>query len=420
MTGPPSNCGALYAGPDLYHAAEKSSVRASLHDRLAGTRNAFAIAADVVTARLRRDREASYRVLVARGTTDDPGTTITTAYAGTGNNQKWFFSTIYKRYEITESRTVELTDEPGQYLGGADIVVTEGIPENALPPVDAAVLRMPAWVKQRLRIEGNWQRQVSSLRRTTRQEIARILRKYGYGCRLSVNAGDCANFYDRLYRPFVERRFGLTAHIVERDSFLAECRRGVLLQLLKDEEVVGAALLRPLGRTLTVVWSAHDPDMELSRLRGASDAMDYFSLLYAHLKGFRWLEFGPSRPDLYDGVLRYKSKWGCEVHSGLVPQQEMRLAIPRNSPAETEFLPRHAFIVKTRRGLRGLFFVDKDTNTRELQSRLSTAITKGIFDYRVLALSRPANEIQDLVRRFKVNIQLLDKETFFGKGTQSR
>jgi hypothetical protein len=267
---------------------------------------------------------------------------------------------------------------------------------------------MPAWIKQRVRVLESWPAQIDALRRETRQEAGRYLRKYGFGCSLTREAEDFEHFHDSLYRPYVARRFGLAAHFVERSLFLRECRRGVLLRVTRDGQIFGAALLRPVGGTMSVVWSALDPERAAAELRGVTDILDYFSLLYAHLRRCRWLDLGPSRPDLCDGILRYKGKWGAEIHGGLVPQSTMFLACAGKGGAQHGFLRRHAFLMHTSAGFRAVIFVDGDTDAQAFGVKLSTLMTRGVADYRVVALSPPGDGLRELIANFEAEVTLAD------------
>jgi hypothetical protein len=139
--------------------------------------------------------------------------------------------------------------------------------------------------------------------------------------------------------------------------------------------------------------------------------MDYFSLLYAHLRRCSWLDFGPSRPDLFDGALRYKAKWGAEVHPGLAPQAEIRCACRGTRAAD--FLERHAFLVRANGGLRGLFFCGAGTEPAALRATLSAAMTKGVRDYRVTTLAPPDEPLTRAIGSLDAGIELVDGSRLF-------
>jgi hypothetical protein len=402
----------LYTGADLHQAAEKSRLNHSLHDRIRGIRNAAAILSDVTANRLRRRDKPRFELVIATGTDVDSGDTLTAAYAGSGDNCGWCLSSVFADYEEAERLPAEQPADLQRLLaavrGKVDVLFVEGVPAGFCSLSGLSFVRMPAWIKQRVRVLESWPAQIDSLRRETRQEAGRFLRKYGFGCSLTRETEDFEHFYDSLYQPYIARRFGLAAHFVERSRFLSECRRGVLLRVTRDGQIPGAALLRPVGRTMAVVWSALDPGRKSSELRGVTDSLDYFSLLYAHLRGFRWLDLGPSRPDLYDGILRYKGKWGAEIFGGLAPQSTISLACAGRSRAQQNFLKRHAFLVRRSSDFQAVFFVDGDTDAAVFAAKLSASMNPGVRSYRVVALSAPGDALREAIADLDADVTLID------------
>src|SRR5690606_16659491 len=174
-----------------------------------------------------------------------------------GTNREWCLSRVLAKYEITERQIAkdpkELRLAWSTNRSGVDFRFTDALPRTFWSADDRRVVTMPAWIKQKVRLLNDWSGQVRALRRPTRQEISRFLRKYGYDCSLTSESREYKNFYEKLYLPYVTQRFGSAAHVVDAASFYQECSRGVLLRLTQDERLVGAALLRPIGRTMAVV-----------------------------------------------------------------------------------------------------------------------------------------------------------------------
>jgi hypothetical protein len=179
----------------------------------------------------------------------------------------------------------------------------------------------------------------------------------------------------------------------------------VLLQVSRADGVLGAALLRPVGRTMAVVWSALDSARGPDGLRGVTDALDYFSLLYAHLRGCRWLDLGPSRPDLYDGTLRYKAKWGSEIYPGLMPQPKIYLRCNRSGSG---FLQRHAFLLRVTGGFRAVLVVNGDGDADTLGPKLRSIMNRGVQDYRVVSLAQPGDRLERALRALGPDVTLAD------------
>ena len=184
-----------------------------------------------------------------------------------------------------------------------------------------------------------------------------------------------------------------------------------MLQLIHHEAVVASALLRPVGRTMAIVWTGMKPGADFKRIPGATDALDYFSLLYAHLKGFRWLDFGPSRSDLRDGALRYKRKWGSEIIAGHFKQPLIYWTCHGRSEAAQEFLQRHAFVSKQNGALKALFFLDSNDRTEAQLSEVEKLITPGISDYWVVSLSPLSQALRSDLKHIHPNIRAIEAKS---------
>jgi hypothetical protein len=344
----------LYSGADLESAAANSHLARKLGDRVLGIRNAALVMYDMV-ARRSTARSSRYELVVASGETPG-GHRLTVAYAGPGANREWCFATVFASHSLQTLSTSQTAADLRRWImhrrEDADILFGDGVPARLF--FGMPFVSLPAWVKQRVPVLDDWPAQVEGMRRNTRQELRRFLRKYRYECSLSSALEDASDFYGRLYRPYVTQRFGAAALVVDRSTFLRECRRGILIRLWSNGTLLGGAVLRPVGRALAVVWSALDAATPASSLRGVTDCLDYFSLLYAHLQGYRCLDLGPSRPDLRDGILRYKAKWGGEISAGFASQALIHLSCRANGQALQDFLGRHVFVIREANGLRAV------------------------------------------------------------------
>jgi hypothetical protein len=397
----------LYCGPDLINAAKQSNMNRSMSDRFAGLLNGLRILADSVRYRRQPDGDSQFEIVVATGMIQGTSTPASIAYAGKGANLGWCFdTTISGRNDIKTARyssADKTIDALRNVIDEVDIVYVDSLGEDLIRKMPIEFVRIPAWIKQRVPVADNWASQMRSLKRGTRQEISRVLRKYGYECRLTCEAADIFRFYDQQYRPYIHALYGEAAIVVDRNRFVRECRRGMLLQLIQHDEVVATALLRPIGLTMAIVWIGMETGADAERVPGATDALDYFSLLYAHLKGFQWLDFGPSRPDLCDGALRYKGKWGSEITAGHFTQPSIYWTCSGRNAAVQQFLQRHAFVSIQDRELKALFFLDENAGTEAQLSKLEKLVTPGISEYRVVSLSTISKALRADLKRIHLN-----------------
>ena len=145
--------------------------------------------------------------------------------------------------------------------------------------------------------------------------------------------------------------------------------------------------------------------------RGAADALDYFSLLYAFLKGCRWLDFGPSRPDLNDGAFRYKRKWGTTITPGFAPQAEICWAWNENTEVAAQLMQQHAFLSKRRGSYFATVFLDDGMAPTEIKHKLAGLLSPGINKYRIIA-TRPLDASQrDALASLDICSELIEAES---------
>jgi hypothetical protein len=402
----------LYAGPDLQNAAELSCAQPSPGAFLRGLSNAGAVMMSAARTKLLPRRQQTVHLVRATGTARASGKPVEALYAGSGVNRAYCFSRLFENYTETVIPWVggrkNLVRELRERLAAATFLFTENLREDALPELRSGYLCMPAWIKQQVPVSSVWSDQISTMRRATRREVTRYLRKYQFTCRVTCDSTAHTQFYGQLYLPYLQRRFGSRAHIVDRDRFLKECRRGDVLQLVQGDTVLAAALLRRTASTMSSVWAALRTDIDDGSVQGRSDVLDYFSLLYAHLQGCRTLDLGPSRPDLNDGVLRYKAKWGARINRGRFPHSMIHWTFRHDDEVATAFLREHVFVTLVAGRLVATVFVGDDRLTESLVSGLlNRYLIPGIENYRIVTLSPVNDNVQPALRDTRVNVKLV-------------
>ena len=377
--------GSLYCGPDLLSAEQRSTIGPPTNLVSDVTRSA-AHAYDVVTHKLFSTKTSEFVGFLAKGTLLDSSAQRSVLYVGSNGNHSWCFDSAFSHYEsipLGASRSKENAQRLlSKYSESCDITFADGLEPDQ---VVGQYFSIPAWVKQRMTLLGDWQAQIEALRSRTRQEVSRLLRKHSFECRVSDSAATSVRFYDDFYLPYISQRFGEQALIVDRKRFIRECSRGHLLLLSVDGVELAGAMLRKTGGTMTIVWTGSQVEHRQSDIRGVTDVLDYCSMLYAHLRACGKLDFGPSRPDLLDGALRYKRKWGCSLHAGLVPQPQLHIGMLAKNFDDWSYLSRHVFVQKIDRKLRALVFADPSANRSWFVDLFKKIVSPGIDEYLLLS-----------------------------------
>ncbi len=414
MADGPQQRGVLYGGHDIVNAAQKSTLVHSLKERFKRSVNGLGVFTDAIVHRKNNEGQA-LEISMASGTLHGTSLPASVAYLGYGDNKNWCLSTTLSHYKETSTQhfptVAEAMAEFRNRSAQTDIAYTDGIDSSYIERASVNYVQFPAWVKQRTRVLSDWPLQIQSLKRGTRQQISRILRKYPYHCQLSNSTKDASDFYEQQYQPHIRAHYGKSAVVVDKEHFCRECRRGVLLQLIDDNQPVATALLRPVGQTMSIVWSGMTPGIDAAHAPGATDVLDYFSLLYAHLTQCKWLDFGPSRANIYDGVFRYKRKWGSEIYAGHFAQTVLHMTCNERSDAAREFLQRHAFISRSARSFSATVFTAKCDSTESVQEQITRLLSPGISCYRIVTLTPLQESVRADLKRLHPRISIYEAES---------
>jgi hypothetical protein len=267
---------------------------------------------------------AGYRLRIMEGKERNSGAPIRIAYIG-GNTSFHYLTDLF--FEAVPD-PVQNEPHPWWRLNqvAADIRKETDLTVMDVDfPLDFFIkkekcLNIPRWIIQRLPIADTWDGVMNQLRRKTRREAQRYIRKFNFKSFVIDGRywADC--FYDSLYKPHIEKRHGLAAEVVSRKRFKSVCSRGQIIGVVYEGTIVGAVVVLPSKNRLIIEWAGMDKNLTGAQYAGATDALDYFTLLYAYQQGYDYLDMGPSRARLNDGLLRYKRKWGAEIYPKTAPQ----------------------------------------------------------------------------------------------------
>jgi len=228
---------------------------------------------------------------------------------------------------------------------GVDLVAMD-VPrlwQACLP--SATQWRMPAWVSQQIVTQRD---ATITVPRRVAKEARRHARHQGYEVRFLAGNCDLARFYAKMYRPYVEARFGTGAVVVDEARFVADSRKATLALVSADGEWEAGVLLDHRGDTLSLGWFGA---RTVPPRTGASEVLDVAVLEWAAVRGVTRVVMGHSRPSLANGVVRYKARLGAAVLPTRFPQRTLGLWILRGSPALADAIDAARFVMPSRRGL---------------------------------------------------------------------
>lgn len=321
-----------------------------------------------------------------QGVESNSGQDIRVAYVGDDENRLYWQDLVYgKVLDATEGRALywwQLRRTLREIKQKNDISVVDVQYPFTLLFRDDRAMQVPRWVKQRVAIAPCWDSVMQGMRRKTRKEAQRIIRKYCFQARITSGNEAATFFYDRIYSPFILKRYGATALLVSRRQFLRECSSGQILELISKGKVVGASMIQQTGSQLAIVWTGIMLDADGTEHPGASDVLDYFSLRYAHQRGCEFLNLGPSRPRLNDGLLNYKKKWGASLYIGQFPQG-LFVVIPHNFSVPVQTMLESAKFITLEKGrLVGNLFISNDIGFESMETRIRQNWADGLDSLR--------------------------------------
>ena len=270
-------------------------------------------------------------------------------------------------------------------------------------------MAVPQWVRQKLEIPNTWPELLAKFRKNTKKTDLRKIRKYKLGYRLSKKESDFRDFYHHMYKPYLQKRFADEVLIEPEWKVLRQCRKGELLQIIRHDEIVAAALLHSSEGRLAYVWVGVPENVSDEMYKGAFSGLYYYTILHGFNLGCQEVDFLGSRPLLNDGLFRYKRKWGTLVQDSPVPRGDILIKANPSSEPVKSFLRHNLFIVRQSRGLNGqLFYDDKPLEAEKLAFFINRYFTRGLNKLKIICGRGIDASTQEQIATMRGKITLVD------------
>lgn len=307
-------------------------------------------------------------------------------YVGDGTQLAYLKSLCSEQpYAEHESRKLTLVDvllKRWQHSDQALIVYDFDFPLHYLLKLPG--LALPYWIKQKIELNDDWDAYLARMRRKTRREAQRMIRKFELHTHVVSGEDYAEEFYDNLYAPYIRSRHGDSAVVIDRTAALSKLRSSQIVQLLVEDKVIGAAQIDTQGSVLALGWTGLTDLQDKPELRGAADALDYFCMKYAFDSGCKVIDMGHSRSVLSDGILKYKKKWGANVSVGVVPQGLMKFEVRELSKACHHFLSSNPMLSVTDSNLEAhVVLPHKLQEAKEIEAYIADLFVEGIVKIHV-------------------------------------
>jgi hypothetical protein len=204
-------------------------------------------------------------------------------------------------------------------------------------------------------------------------------------------------------------RFNDEVIIESKTKVLRQCRKGELMQIIRDGVVVAAVLLHKSEGRLAYVWVGV-PDLIVGEMaKGAFSALYYFTILYGFNTGCHEIDFLGTRPLLNNGLFQYKRKWGTVVQRSPIPRGDILLKPVREINAVRSFISHNLFVVREGKNLVGKIFHTEGILNREVLSNIiSRYATAGLSALKIYCLMGYRNGTIEWARSQDETIVLID------------
>jgi hypothetical protein len=117
---------------------------------------------------------------------------------------------------------------------------------------------------------------------------------------------------------------------------------------------------------------------DLATSAHAVSATKKFLIDYAIEHGYKRLDLGRSRPQLLDGVLRHKKRWGARLVDSPHEHAEFQMSWRAFTPAIAQWLLTTPLVVRDNSGLAGLTALAENESSEACQHRLCRLWSPGL------------------------------------------
>lgn len=256
---------------------------------------------------------------------------------------------------ISRKRSISALNAPSLVTSSADVVI---VGANILL-ADSYAMRgfylVPKWVRLFLPVEEEPYARLYNFGRQTRKYFKWMIKKVedaGFECELVTDSSWLDTFYYDMYCPYAKYRYGDSAVVHSYSKIKKAFLSGAGIVAKQNGKPVAGTVVSRQGDDLRIphvgVLGA-DPEPVRD---GALFAMDYFIVQYAHSTGYKYIDFGHSRPFLSDGPLKYKLNWHMEAKDDDDGVGMFAIAVNYRNEQASNFLQANPFFYLTKQGLR--------------------------------------------------------------------
>ena len=209
-------------------------------------------------------------------------------------------------------------------------------------------------------------------------DTLRRVRNHKLSATVSHDGRELRDFVRNAYVPHIRERFGDLARPHSELTIARAFKSGGLLWVERHGVRVAGVVFSTSGNTISSRIAAPVSDPELVENLHAVSATKKFLIDYAIERAYQYLDLGKSRPQLMDGVLRHKKRWGARLLDSPKEVAEFHLSWRALTPAIAQWLRTTPLVVRDCGGLAGLTASAENESPDDCMSRLRRLWSPGL------------------------------------------
>jgi hypothetical protein len=209
-------------------------------------------------------------------------------------------------------------------------------------------------------------------------DTLRRVRNHNLSATVSHDARELRDFVRNAYVPHIRERFGDLARPHSELTIARAFNSGGLLWVERHGVRVAGVVFSTSGKTISSRIAAPVSDPELVENLHAVSATKKFLIDYAIEHGYRYFDLGKSRPQLMDGVLRHKKRWGARLLDSPKEVAEFHLSWRALTPAIAQWLRTTPLVIRDSGDLAGLTVLAEDESPDDCRDRLRRLWSPGL------------------------------------------
>ncbi len=217
-------------------------------------------------------------------------------------------------------------------------------------------------------------------------DTLRRVRNHRLSATVSHDGRELRDFVQNAYVPHIRERFGDLARPHSQLTIARAFKSGGLLWVERRGVRHAGMVFSTSGNTISSRIAAPVSDPELVENLHAVSATKKFLIDYAIEHGYKYLDLGRSRPQLMDGVLRHKKRWGARLSDSPKELDEFHLSWRELTPAIAKWLCTTPLVVRDNGDLAGLTALAEDETSDACLDRLRRLWSPGLA--RIIVLNQ--------------------------------